>query len=428
MPHQRKISVIGLGYVGLTIAHAFGRQNPVVGYDKSPERINDLINYYDKNHELSKEDLDSTKIEYTTDPSDIKKADFHICAVLTPINKDKIPDLSILLEATEMIAKNLKKGDIVVYESTVYPGATEEKCIPLLEKVSGMKCGLDFNVGYSPERINPSDKEHVFDNIIKIVSATNKETLDVIADVYKSVISAGVFPVSTIKVAEATKVIENTQRDLNISLMNEVALILHHLGMDSTEVISALKTKWNHLSFTPGLVGGHCIGINSYYLTYKAESMGYHPQVIQAGRRTNDYIPKFLAETAIKLLIHLDKPVHKAKIVIMGLAYKENCPDLADSRVPEIIQNLLPYDVNVLVHDPYVDPNLAQRMYGIDLVKWESLKNVDAMIITAGHDAFANTTVQQFLSVFNKKGLIIDVKNVLKDHDFQDTGVTVWKL
>jgi len=428
MPHNRKISVTGLGYVGLTIATAFGQSQKVIGYDKSSARIEELKKGRDANGEISAESLSNSDIKYTANPEDLKDADFHIVAVLTPVTSDRQPDFSILLEVSKTIGKQLKKGDVVVYESTVYPGATEEKCIPILEKASNLVCGKDFAVGYSPERINPADKEHTFSNIIKIISAIDEPTLNIIAEVYSSVIKAGVHRVSNIRIAEAAKVIENTQRDVNISLINEIALILHSIGMDSFEVLEAARTKWNFLPFQPGLVGGHCIGVNSYYLAHKAEAAGYHPDVIQAGRRVNDYMTKFIAEKTIKKLIHLGISIKKAKIAVLGLTYKENCPDLHDTRVLELIAELKSYDTEVAVHDPIADYDFAKNEYGIELQQFEDLIDFDALILAVAHQEYFSLTKKQLQKMLHRHGLIMDVKGILNPKDFKDTGITLWRL
>lgn len=428
MLKHRKISVTGLGYVGLTLAAAFGKKENVIGFDISKRRIAELKKGYDKNGELSSNELTNKKIHYTTNPHELKKANFHIITVLTPVDEDNRPDLSILLAASETVGKELKKGDIVVYESTVYPGATEEKCIPALERASHLICGKDFAVGYSPERINPADKVHTFATIPKIVSGINKKALNTIASVYKKVVKAGVFPVSTIRIAEATKIVENTQRDLNISLINEIAVILHSFGMDSTEVLAAAKTKWNFLPFSPGLVGGHCIGVNSYYLTYKAEEAGYHPDVILAGRRINNYMAKFLAENTVKQLIHQGVQIKGARIAVLGLTYKENFPDLHDSRVIDTIKELKEYDTQVLVHDPIADPAQAKQLYDIDLVSWENLVDVDAVLLMVGHKQYSELDGKKLKKILRKRGLIMDVKGILDAEKFNEKGIVLWKL
>lgn len=424
----RRISVTGLGYVGLMIAAEFAKKGKVIGFDINKDRIASLQRGDDINKELSAEVLASTKIEYTTNLSDIEKADFHIIAVPTPLDSTKGPDLSILLAASEMVGKHLKKGDIVVYESSVYPGATEEKCIPILEKASHLVCGKDFGVGYSPERINPADKEHSLASIPKIVSATDEKTLDIIADVYKSIVSAGAYKVSTIRVAEATKVIENIQRDLNISLVNEVALLLHHLNLDSSEVFKAMATKWNALPFRPGLVGGHCIPVNSYYLAHKAKEVGFNPDVILAARRVNEQMPKFLADTAIKKLIQLGVPIKGARIGVFGLTYKENTPDVHDTKIIDVINELKSYATEVLVYDPVADKASAKKLYGIELKHFEDLDNLDAIFIMLAHEQFVRMDPLKLKQILKDKGLIMDVKGILDAKEFEDSSMILWKL
>lgn len=337
---SRSIAVVGLGYVGLPIAVAFGKIGPVIGFDVNKKKIDELSKGLDRTGEVSEKDLASTQVHYTSEPADLKKADFIIVAVPTPINEALQPDLTALQKASELIGRNLLPGSIVVYESTVYPGATEEVCLPILERTSGMKAGVDFKLGYSPERINPGDKEHTLEKIIKVVSAQDHESLDVVADTYALVVKAGIHRASSIKVAEAAKVIENTQRDLNIALMNELSLIFHRLGIDTKSVLEAAGTKWNFLKFSPGLVGGHCIGVDPYYLTSKAESVGYHPEVILAGRRINHGMGKFVAEHTMKLLSQSSRPANELRVGVLGLTFKENVPDLRNSRVPDIIREL----------------------------------------------------------------------------------------
>lgn len=418
----------GLGYVGLTIATAFGQTQKVIGFDINPARIASLKKGHDSNGEVSDQTLKTADIDYTTNPDDLKRADFHIITVLTPVNSSRQPDFTILLEVTETIGKQLKKGDIVVYESTVYPGATQTKCIPLLEKTSNLICGKDFSVGYSPERINPSDKEHTFTNIIKIISATDEDTLNIIDEVYSSVVKAGVYRVSSIRVAEASKVIENTQRDLNISLINEIALILQSIGMDSPEVLAAARTKWNFLPFQPGLVGGHCIGVNSYYLTHVAKEAGYHPDVIQAGRRVNDYMVKFIAEQTVKKLIKKGIPVKRARVAILGVTYKENCPDMHDSRVLDLIKELELYDIEVIAHDPLADPNIAKNKFGIELHPWENFIDIDAIILAVAHKQYLEIDPKHLQTILRRHGVIMDVKSILNPKDFEETGITLWQL
>ncbi|MDP3598456.1 MAG: nucleotide sugar dehydrogenase, partial [Nitrospirota bacterium] len=377
----RKIAVVGLGYVGLPIAVAFGNRQHVIGFDINKAKIAELQKGLDRTGEVSAAELKATDVHYTFEPSDLKAADFIIVAVPTPINEALQPDLTALRKSSELIGANLSPGSIVVYESTVYPGATEEVCLPILEKISGMKAGVDFKIGYSPERINPGDKEHTLERIIKVVSAQDDASLEIVANTYELVVKAGIHRASSIKVAEAAKVIENTQRDLNIALMNELALIFHRLGIDTKSVLDAAGTKWNFLRFTPGLVGGHCIGVDPYYLTSKAESVGYHPQVILAGRRINNGMGKFIAEQTMKLLSQLPRPVNDLKVAVLGLTFKENVPDLRNSKVPDIIQELREYGVQVLVHDPIAEPEEAVAEYGIHLQQWDDLKNVDGVIV-----------------------------------------------
>jgi UDP-N-acetyl-D-galactosamine dehydrogenase len=428
MTHERIISVIGLGYVGLTTAGAFSKIGKVIAFDTSPTRIKELQNGHDKNDEVPDHDLSSPNIYFTTNISDLKEADFHIITVPTPLDITKHPDLSMLLNASEQLGKQLKIGDIVVYESTVYPGATEEKCIPVLEKFSNLTHGKDFFVGFSPERINPADKNHVFANIVKVVSGTDNKTLDIIADVYSCVVKAGVHRASSIRVAEACKVIENTQRDVNIALMNEIAIMLHKFGIDTAEVISAMKTKWNFLPFQPGLVGGHCIGVNPYYLMHKAQEVGYHSEIISAGRRANENISKFIVDEAIKCLINQSILIKESRIAILGLTYKENCSDVRDTRVIDIINSLKSYGIEVLVNDPIADRINAKKDYGIELVSWESLSNLDAIILTVAHNEYLSLTKNDFLNKLKKNGTIMDIKEILSINEFYDTGVKLWRL
>ena len=340
MQHQRKISVVGLGYVGLPVAVAFGKSEQTIGFDINEERLAELRNGHDRTNEVTDQDLAATQILFTSKTAELAQADFHIVAVPTPVDDAHQPDLTPVLKASETVAKALKKGDIVVYESTVYPGVTEEICVPILELISGLVCGVDFTVGYSPERINPGDKEHTFTKIKKVVSGQDQATLDIVADVYGSVVTAGVYKAATIKVAEAAKVIENTQRDLNIALMNELALIFDRMGIDTLDVLEAAGTKWNFLKFKPGLVGGHCIGVDPYYLTHKAEKLGYIPQVILSGRRINDGMGAYIAQQTIKQMIHAGHPIAGSTVTVLGLTFKENCPDLRNSRVIDIIREL----------------------------------------------------------------------------------------
>lgn len=411
MSHNRKISVIGLGYVGLPVAVEFGKTEQCIGFDIDPKRIQELKDGWDRTNEVEDADLGNTDVLYTADKEDLKQADFHIVAVPTPIDHAKQPDLSPVIGASKTVGSILKKGDIVVYESTVYPGATEEDCVPVLEAESGLTCGEDFFVGYSPERINPGDKEHTFKSITKVVSGQTPEILDIVAKVYESVVTAGVHRAATIKVAEAAKVIENTQRDLNISLMNELALIFARMGIDTRDVLEAAGSKWNFLKFDPGLVGGHCIGVDPYYLTYKASVMGYSPQVILAGRRINDGMGEYVASQTIKQLIKDGVAVKGSTITILGLTFKEDVPDLRNTRVIDIVEALQDYGVNIQVTDAEADAEEAVHEYGITLVDEKDLDLADAVIFAVPHRAY----VEQNWSLISKllrggKGAVFDVK------------------
>ncbi len=427
--NERKVAVVGLGYVGLPIAIAFGKRQPVIGFDISKAKIEDLKKGHDCTGEVSTADLKFSRVDYTVDPADLKKADFIIVAVPTPINEALQPDLKALRMSSELIGENLSRGAIVVYESTVYPGVTEEVCVPILEKKSGLKSGKDFKVGYSPERINPGDKEHSLENIVKVVSAQDEESLDIVAKTYGLVVKAGVHKASSIKVAEAAKVIENTQRDLNIALMNELAIIFNRLGIDTKSVLEAAGTKWNFLKFFPGLVGGHCIGVDPYYLTHKAESVGYHPQVILAGRRINNGMGKFVAEQAIKRLCQLNRPAGELKVAVLGLTFKENVPDLRNSRVPDIIAELREYGVQVCVHDPMAESEEAVAEYGIRLSEWDQLKNADGIILAVAHQAYADMGSKKILELLrtHDRGVMIDVKCML-DQTKLPKSLTYWRL
>ena len=425
----RKVAVVGLGYVGLPIAVAFGKQQRVVGFDINKAKIAELQKGIDRTGEVSSADLKATDVQYTFQPSDLKAADFIIVAVPTPINEALQPDMTALRKSSELIGANLSPGSIVVFESTVYPGATEEVCLPILEQASGMKCGVDFKLGYSPERINPGDKEHTLEKIIKVVSAQDEASLEIVASTYARVVKAGIHRASSIKVAEAAKVIENTQRDLNIALMNELALIFNRLGIDTKSVLEAAGTKWNFLKFYPGLVGGHCIGVDPYYLTSKAESVGYHPQVILAGRRINNGMGKFIAEQTMKRLSQLARPVNDLKVAVLGLTFKENVPDLRNSKVPDIIQELREYGVQVLVHDPIAESEESVAEYGIHLQQWKDLQNVDGLIIAVAHRAYTEMSLQELLKPLRSQqdGVVIDVKGLL-DQAKLSSSLKYWRL
>lgn len=426
---ERKVAVVGLGYVGLPIAVAFGKRRRVIGFDINKSKIAELQRGVDRTGEVSSADLKATQVTYTADPSDLKAADFIIVAVPTPINDALQPDLTALMKSSELIGANLSPGSIVVFESTVYPGATEEVCQPILEKASGMKCGIEFKLGYSPERINPGDKEHTLEKIVKVVSAQDEESLEIVANTYALVVKAGIHRASSIKVAEAAKVIENTQRDLNIALMNELALIFHRLGIDTKSVLDAAGTKWNFLKFSPGLVGGHCIGVDPYYLTAKAESVGYHPQVILSGRRINNGMGKFVAEHTMKLLSQLARPVTDMKVAVLGLTFKENVPDLRNSKVPDIIHELREYGVQVIVHDPIVESKEAIAEYGIHLTEWDEIKHVDGVILAVSHRAYAEMGLLKLLKLLRnpQDGVVIDVKSVL-DMGSLPKSIRYWRL
>jgi len=423
------IAVVGLGYVGLPLAVEFGKKMPTIGFDLSEQKIRAYREFIDPTGEVSREDLRaSTQLSVTSDPAKLKDADFIIVAVPTPVDDAHKPDFSPLVGASESVGRNMKKGATVVFESTVYPGATEEVCIPIMERLSGLKWKKDFFVGYSPERINPGDKERTLTKIIKVVSGDTPETLERVAQVYSSVITAGVHKASSIAVAEAAKVIENTQRDLNIALMNELAIIFHHLGIDTLEVLQAAGTKWNFLPFRPGLVGGHCIGVDPYYLTYKAEKVGYHPQVILAGRRINDGMGKYIAEQTVKRMIQAGFPVGSDDVIVLGLTFKENCPDIRNTKVVDVIRELQSYGVRVHVHDPVAADDEARHEYGIPLTKWEDLPRSAAIVYAVAHREFSQRPIADYLSKLAPKGVVIDVKGQVSAADYAPHGSGVWRL
>ncbi|MCX7098121.1 MAG: nucleotide sugar dehydrogenase [Methylococcales bacterium] len=427
--HGRKISVVGLGYVGLPVSVEFGKKQRVIGFDINQCRIEELKNGIDRTNEVDAEDLAATDILFTCDAGDLKQADFHIIAVPTPVNNAKQPDLSPVISASRTVGRQLKKGDIVVYESTVYPGATEEECIPVLEHESGLVWGTDFNVGYSPERINPGDKVHTFKTIIKVVSGDTSETLNVVAAVYQSVVTAGVHKAATIKVAEAAKVIENTQRDLNISLMNELALIFNKMDIDTRDVLAAASSKWNFLPFDPGLVGGHCIGVDPYYLTYKATVLGYTPQVILSGRSINDSMGSFIALQTIKELIKAGKCVKGSVVTILGFTFKENVPDIRNTRVIDIVRELLDYGIQVQVFDPMADGHEIQEEYNIHLIADENgLEPAHAVMLAVPHQYFMDKNWAYISGLLeNNVGAVIDVKGKL-DRNGVPEGISLWRL
>ncbi|PKO46732.1 MAG: nucleotide sugar dehydrogenase [Betaproteobacteria bacterium HGW-Betaproteobacteria-4] len=423
------IAVVGLGYVGLPLAVEFGKKFRTIGFDLSQAKVDSYQRHIDPTGEVSTEDLKAaTQLTVSTDASTLREADFVIVAVPTPVDDAHQPDFSPLVGSSTTVGRNLKQGAIVVYESTVYPGATEEVCIPILEKESGKTWKKDFFVGYSPERINPGDKERTVTKIVKVVSGDTPETLDKVKEIYGSVITAGVYPASNIKVAEAAKVIENTQRDLNIALMNELAIIFDKIGIDTLEVLQAAGTKWNFLPFRPGLVGGHCIGVDPYYLTHKAQKLGYHPEVILAGRRINDGMGKFVAEQTIKMLVRAGHPIKDQPIIVLGLTFKEDCPDLRNSRVIDVIRELQSYGANVVVHDPVAEASEAHHEYGVDLVNWESLPKAAAMVVAVNHKQYKALTTSEFTAKLKPDGVITDVKSMLDYNAFAEAGVTVWRL
>jgi UDP-N-acetyl-D-galactosamine dehydrogenase len=423
------VAVVGLGYVGLPLAVEFGKKHPTIGFDLSQAKVDAYRRGVDPTGEVPAADLKAASgLTVTTDASALKDADFVVVAVPTPIDDAHQPDFGPLLGASESVGRNLKRGAVVVFESTVYPGATEEICIPVLEKHSGMAWKRDFFVGYSPERINPGDREHTLTRIVKVVAGDTPETLDRVAEMYGSIVTAGVHRASSIKVAEAAKVIENTQRDLNIALMNELALIFHKIGIDTLEVLEAAGTKWNFLNFRPGLVGGHCIGVDPYYLTHKADKLGYHPQVILAGRRINDGMGKFVAEQTVKQMIQSGFPVKGAHVAVLGLTFKENCPDLRNSRVIDIVRELESYGVTVHVHDPLADAGEAMHEYGVTLTSWEHLPRVNAMVAAVAHREYMERPVEEFVAKLSPGGLLVDVKCRHDAAAFRARGMQVWRL
>ncbi len=425
---QEKIAVIGLGYVGLPVALSFGRKLPTVGFDIRQRRIDELKRGHDDTREVTAEQLSgASKLEMTADPSKLAQCTFYIVAVPTPIDGNNRPDLGPMISASKTIGPHLKKGDIVVYESTVYPGVTEEVCGPILDAQCGLKNGVDYFLGYSPERINPGDKEHTFEKIMKVVSGQTPEALDRVAKVYGSVVTAGVHRAQSIKVAEAAKVIENTQRDLNIALMNELALIFDRMGIRTADVLEAAGTKWNFLKFSPGLVGGHCIGVDPYYLTTKAQELGYLPEVILAGRRINNNVGPFLAQKCVKMLTQSDVPLKKAKVGILGLTFKENVPDLRNSKIPDIVQELATFGIDAMVHDPLGDPHEAFEEYKIEITALEKLQNLDAVFLAVAHKEYITNPAQIFERV-RDGGVVIDVKSALPSGTKPPRGIRLWSL
>ncbi len=429
---QEKISIIGMGYVGLPIAVAFARKANVIGYDIDRTKIDLYQSGIDPTKEVGNDGINNTTIQFTADSNKLREAKFHIVAVPTPVNADHTPDLSFLDAASRTLGLNLTAGSIVVYESTVYPGVTEEICIPILEAESGLKCGPDFKVGYSPERINPGDKKHRLENILKIVSAIDEDTLEIIAKVYALVVEAGIYKAESIKVAEAAKVIENAQRDINIAFMNELSIIFNRMDIDTKAVLKAAMTKWNFLPFYPGLVGGHCIGVDPYYLTYKAEQVGYHCQVILSGRRINDSMGKYVAESLVKNLIKADVPVKNAKVAILGLTFKENCPDTRNTKVIDVLKELREYGIEPIVTDPVADKHETIEQCGVELVLLEQIKGVDAVVLAVAHEQYKCLTrvdIDRFFkNTANENKVIIDVKGLLDRKEYEGEGYRHWRL
>ena len=427
---KNKIAIIGLGYVGLPLAVEFGKKYPTTGFDINGPRIAALISGHDSTLEVDEAELkQATQLNYTTDIEQLKSCNIYIVTVPTPIDSHKRPDLTPLEKASETVGKVLSKGDIVIYESTVYPGATEEVCVPILERHSGLTFNKDFYCGYSPERINPGDKEHRVTTIKKVTSGSTPEIADIVDNLYKSIITAGTHKASSIKVAEAAKVIENTQRDLNIALMNELAIIFERLGIDTLEVLKAAGTKWNFLPFRPGLVGGHCIGVDPYYLTHKAEILGYHPQVIQAGRRSNDGMAAYVAQQTIKQMIRSGTNIRGAKVIVLGLTFKENCSDLRNSKVADLVKELQEFGCEVYVHDPLAEAEQALHEYGITLREWHQLpQNADAIVAAVSHAKYTTQPVANLLAPLKRCGVFIDIKSAYMPEAITATGAYLWRL
>ena len=429
---KEKISLVGLGYVGMPIAVSFAKTVDVIGFDLNKTKIELYKNGIDPTREVGDEVIKQTAVQFTSNPEELKKAKFHIVAVPTPVREDKTPDLSPVEGASTIVGRNLTKGSIIVYESTVYPGVTEDICIPILEKESGLKCGVDFKIGYSPERINPGDKVHRLENITKIVSGMDKDALEEIKNIYDLVIEVGTYPVSTIKTAEAIKVVENSQRDINIAFMNELAMVFDRMGIDTNEVVDGMNTKWNALGFRPGLVGGHCIGVDPYYFVYEAEKLGYHSQIILAGRKVNDGMGAFIADAAIKQMVLAGKSPRHAKVAIFGLTFKENCPDTRNSKVEDIIVRLQEYGIQPVIVDPWANARDAMHEYGVKLTPMEEISDLDCLILAVAHQEFRQMAVEQYLKLFrdipNEEKVMIDVKGILDKSDLLASGIRLWRL
>jgi len=430
MNKDKIVAIVGLGYVGLPLALAFGRMMQTVGFELSHSKVDAYRKGYDPTGEMEAALFEQAKyLDYTTDPSSISSADYVVVAVPTPVDAAHQPDLTPVIGATEVVGRNLKPGAVVIFESTVYPGVTEDICVPILERESGLKCGADgFKVGYSPERVNPGDKEHRLETIVKVVSGQDADTLNLVAELYEQVIEAGVYRAASIKVAEAAKVIENTQRDLNIALMNELAIIFDKLGIDTLDVLEAAGSKWNFLPFRPGLVGGHCIGVDPYYLTYKAGLLGYHPQVILAGRRINDSMGKYVAEQTVKQMIEADRPIKGGRVLILGLTFKENCADLRNSRVIDVIHELEDYGIDVLVHDPVAESHEAKQEYDVDLVALDQIEPVDAIVAAVPHQSLLATDANTWETLILPGAPFIDVKSAFNQQSLKNSGFKIWRL
>ena len=427
---EEKVSIIGLGYVGISLAVSFAQKVDVIGFDIDVNKINNYKNGIGLTKEFDDDVLRNTTVFFTSDENKLRDAKFHIIAVPTPIYPNKLPNLQYVIEASKTLGRNLSKDSIVVYESTVYPGVTQEICVPILEKESGLKCGSDFKVGYSPERINPGDHIHKLENIVKIVSGMDSETLDIIDKVYNLIIKAGTYRVENIRIAEAAKVIENTQRDINIALINEICIILHKLDIDTKSVLEAISTKWNSLNFTPGLVGGHCIGVDTYFLTYIAKELGYSPNLILSGRKVNDYMSQYVVENTIEKLMESNKSIKGANVAILGFSFKENCSDIRNTKVMDIINELKKYNINVKVVDPIVNPDEVINKYGIKLSNEKEICNVDAIIFAVAHEDFSKYSLNNIKSMYNsdKKPIIIDIKGIFDKNQAELLGYNYWRL
>ena len=429
---EEKISLVGLGYVGMPIAVAFSKKAKVIGYDLNAAKIELYKSGVDPTNEVGGDVVKACSVEFTADETKLREAKFHIVAVPTPVNDDHTPDLTPVESASETVGRNLTKGSVVVYESTVYPGVTEEICVPILERESGLKCGVDFKIGYSPERISPGDKVHRLETITKIVSGMDEETLDTVAKVYELVVEAGVHRAESIKVAEAAKVIENSQRDINVAFMNELSIIFNKMGIDTLSVLKAAGTKWNFLKFYPGLVGGHCIGVDPYYLTYKAEQLGYHSQIILSGRRINDDMGKYVAENVVKKLIAADVSIKNAKVAVLGFTFKENCPDTRNTKVIDIVRELGEYGITPVIADPTADADEAKRLYGVEFVDMNVIQDCDAVVLAVAHDALKGLSQADFDKMFkpgeNGKKVLVDIKGLLDRKQYESAGYRYWRL